>query len=78
MTKRTIHTSTKTCLQRVRLGTTVHRVRRPHRTDGPTAGGYSECHECGMTVYVGQGELSPAAGQHREYLAAAVERRTRK
>ena len=68
-------TSTKTCLQLFPAGNSWQKKRRPHVTDGPTAGGYAPCHHCGVEIYVGQGELSPAAGQRREHLAALADRR---
>lgn len=70
----------RTCIQRViaergpRKGQWIV-ARRPHVVPESTADGYAQCEECGASVYVGQGYLSPQAGQHREYLAALADRR---
>jgi hypothetical protein len=63
--------SSATCIQRGKL--------RPHEVPaddaGGTQGGYSRCIHCGTDIYVGQGALSPIAGQAREAAAARADRR---
>lgn len=68
--------TTKTCMPPTRdaHGRTVQR-RRPHDVPSSSADGYAQCAQCGVTVYVGQGEQSPAAGQRREHLAALADRK---
>ena len=70
-------TTTKTCLQRVRVGTTWQRRRRPHVTDGSVAAGYARCAHCGADIYVGQGYQSPVTRQRAEAETARADQRRR-
>lgn len=68
--------TTKTCMQSVMTAHGRRERRSPHEPRiGPNADGYDTCLHCGVTIYVGQGELSPEASQRREHLAALADRR---
>jgi len=68
--------TTKTCMQKhysLRARRMIIR-RLPHEpAESATVDGYSTCVYCGVSIYVGQGELSPQAGQLREHLAARAD-----